>query len=116
MATNYVGTGTFLANTVITHALGVVISTNRGVGLSTSTACDGIATVDAASGDYVTVAFFTNNGTLNGTLTSGSVTVGDTLFLGSSGLLAITGTVTVGKSMTTTSGAGAVIEFIPKNI
>lgn len=116
MATQYIGTGTFLANTVITHALGVVISSNRGVGLSTSTACDGIATIDAASGDYVTVAFFTNNGTLNGTLTAGPVTVGDTLYLGSNGLLATTGTNIVGKSLTTTSSAGAVIEFIPKNI
>lgn len=116
MATQYLGAGTFLANTAITHALGVVISSNRGVGLSTSTACDGIALVDAASGDFVTVAFFTNNGTLNGTLTAGPVTVGDNLFLGSNGLLATTGTVTVGKSLTTTSTANSIIEFIPKNI
>lgn len=116
MATNYIGTGSFLANTVITHALGVVISTNRGVDLATTTACDGYALTDAASGDYVTVAFLTNNGTLNGTMSVAPVTVGNTIYLAASGAVSTTGTVTIGKSLTTTSTTAAVIEFIPKNI
>lgn len=116
MATNYIGAGTFLANTVVTHALGVVISSNRGVGLSTTTACDGFAITDAASGDYVSVAFLTNNGTLNATIAAVPVTIGDTIYLGSSGQVSTTGTVTIGKSLTTTSTTGAIIEFIPKNV
>lgn len=116
MATNYIGAGTFLANTTITAFQGVVISSNRGVGLSTSTALDGIAQSDAASGDYVSVAFLTNNGTLKGTLAAAPVTVGDTIYLASSGLVSTTGTVTIGKSLTTTSTTGAVVEFIPKNV
>lgn len=116
MATNYLGAGTFLANTTITAFQGVVISNNRGVGLSTTGSCDGFAIADAASGDYVAVAFLTNNGTLKGTITSAPVTVGDTLYLGSSGLVSTTGTVTVGKSLSTATSNGSVIEFIPKNV
>ena len=96
MATNYIGAGTFLANTTVTAFLGVVLSSNRGVGLATSTACDGFAITDAASGDYVSVAFLTNNGTLKGTMAAAPVTIG--------------------KALTTTSTTGAVIEFIPKNV
>ena len=116
MATQYFGAGTFLANTTITTSLGVVISSNGGVGLSTTGACDGFALVDGASGDYVSVAFLTTNGTLKGTLAAAPITAGDTVYLGSSGLVSTTGTVTVGKSRTTTSTTGAVIEFLPKNI
>lgn len=116
MATNYLGAGTFLANTTITAFLGVVISNNRGVGLSTTGAVDGFALVDGNSGDYVSVAFLTNNGTLKGTITAAPVTVGDTLYLGSSGLISTTGTVTVGKALNTTTSNGSVIEFIPKNV
>jgi hypothetical protein len=116
MSTRYLGAGTFLANTTITAFLGVVISSNRGVGLSTTGACDGFALVDAASGDYVSVAFLTNNGTLKGTMAAAPVTVGDTIYLASSGQVSTTGTVTVGKSLTTTSTTGAVVEFLPKNI
>lgn len=116
MATQYFGSGTFLANTTITTSLGVVISSNGGVGLSTSTACDGFALVDGASGDYISVAFLTVNGTLKGTLAAAPITAGDTVYLGSSGLVSTTGTTIVGKSRTTTSTTGAVIEFLPKNI
>jgi hypothetical protein len=116
MATNYIGAGTFVANTTITAFLGVVLSSNRGVGLSTSTACDGFALVDGASGDYVSVAFLTNNGTLKGTIGAAPVTVGDTIYLASSGQVSTTGTVTIGKALTTTSTTGAVIEFLPKNV
>ena len=116
MATQYLGAGTFLANTAITQSLGVVLSSNGGVGLSTSTACDGFALVDGASGDYISVAFLTNNGTLKGTMAAAPVTAGDTLYLGTSGQISTTGTVTIGKSKTTTSTTGAVVEFLPKNI
>ena len=116
MATNYLGTGTFLANTTVTAFYGVVISNNRGVGLSPTGACDGFAQIDAASGDYVTVAFLTNFGTQKGVVTATPVTVGDTLYLGASGLVSTTGTVTIGKALTSTSNNGAVIEFIPKNL
>lgn len=116
MATNYIGAGTFLANTTITNALGVVLSSNGGVGLATTTSCDGFAIVDGASGDYISVAFLTNNGTLKGTIAAIPVTIGDTIYLASSGQVSTTGTVTIGKSRTTTSTTGAVIEFIPKNV
>jgi acetyltransferase-like isoleucine patch superfamily enzyme len=116
MATNYLGTGTFLANTTVTAFYGVVISNNRGAGLSSTSACDGFAQIDAASGDYVTVAFLTNFGTQKGVVTATPVTVGDTLYLGASGLVSTTGTVTIGKALTSTSNNGAVIEFIPKNL
>ncbi len=82
----------------------------------TATACDGFAQIDAASGDYVTVAFLTNFGTQKGIIGTGPVTVGDTLYLGSSGVLATSGTVTIGKALTTTASNGATIEFLPKNI
>jgi len=118
MATQYLGNGTFLANATITAFQGVVISNNRGVGLSSATACDGIAQIDAASGDYVTVRFLHSAGTLKATVTGTPVTVGDNLYLAASGLVSTTGTVTVGKSLSTqASGNGsAVIEFLPKNL
>ena len=116
MATQFVGSGTFVANSTITAYLGVVLSNNRGVGLSTTTAIDAIALVDGASGDQVSVAFLTNNGTLKGVITAVPVTVGDTLFLGATGYLSTTGTITIGKSLTTATSNGSVIEFIPKNV
>ena len=118
MATQYLGNGTFLANTTITAFQGVVISNNRGVGLSTSTACDGFAQIDAASGDYITVRFLHSAGTMKAVVTGTPVTVGDSIYLAASGLVSTTGTVTVGKSLSTqASGNGsAVIEFIPKNL
>ncbi len=118
MATQYLGAGTFLANTTITAFRGVVISNNRGVGLSTDSACDGIAQIDAASGDYVTVRFLQDGGTQKGVITGTPVTVGDTLYLAASGLISTTGTVTVGKSLSTqASGNGtAVVEFLAKNL
>ena len=118
MATQYLGNGTFLANTTITAFQGVVISSNRGVGLSSATALDGFAQIDAADGDYVTVRFAHSDGTIKAVITGTPVTVGDTLYLAASGLVSTTGTVTIGKSLSTqASGNGsAVIEFIPKNL
>ena len=116
MATQYIGAGTFLANEAITAFRMVTISNNRGVGLSaTASRPDGVATIDAASGDFVTVQVLGGN-TVNATLLAGPVTVGDTLFTVASGQVAITGTITVGKSLSTASDAGAIIEMIPKNL
>jgi hypothetical protein len=42
--------------------------------------------------------------------------VGDTVFSTANGTVAITGTVTVGKSLTTATDASAIIELIVKNI
>jgi hypothetical protein len=49
-------------------------------------------------------------------LLAGPVTVGDTLFSNANGSVSITGTITVGKSLTTASDASAIIEMLPKNI
>lgn len=116
MATQYLGAGTFLANTTVTAFLGVVLSSNGGVGLSTSTACDGFALMDGASGDYISVAFLTNNGTLKGTLAAAPITAGDNVYLGSNGQVSTTGTTIIGKSKSTVSTTGGIIEFLPKNI
>ena len=117
MATNYIGNGTFVANSAITAFRNVVISSNRGVGLSaTAGSVDGVALIDAASGDFISVAFLTANGTLNGTLIGAPVTIGDTLFAGASGQLSTNGTVTIGKSLTTAATDASVIEWIPKNL
>ena len=116
MATSYQNSGSFVANSAITAFRLVSISANRGVGLSaTASLPDGVATIDAASGDYVSVQFLGGN-TVNVTLLAGPVTVGDTVFSVASGQVAITGTITVGKSLSTASDAGAIIEMIPKNL
>lgn len=116
MATSFNNTGTFVANAAITAFRLVSISANRGVGLAaTASLPDGVAVIDAASGDQVTVQFLGGN-SVKATLLAGPVTVGDTLFSVASGQVAITGTITVGKSLTTASDAGAIIEMLPKNI
>lgn len=116
MATQFNNAGTFVANSAITAFRLVSISANRGVGLAaTASLPDGVAVIDAASGDQVTVQFLGGN-SVKATLLAGPVTVGDTLFSVASGQVAITGTITVGKSLTTASDAGAIIEMLPKNI
>jgi hypothetical protein len=116
MATSYQNSGSFVANSAITAFRLVSISANRGVGLSaTASLPDGVATIDAASGDFVTVQFLGGN-TVNVTLLAGPVTIGDTIYSVASGQVAITGTITVGKSLSTASDAGAIIEMIPKNL
>jgi hypothetical protein len=116
MATSYQNSATFVANAAITAFRLVSISSNRGVGLSaTASLPDGVATIDAASGDLVTVQFLGGN-TVKATLLAGPVTVGDTLFTTANGTVAITGTITVGKSLSTASDASAIIEMLPKNL
>jgi hypothetical protein len=116
MATSYQNSGAFVANAAITAFRLVSISSNRGVGLAaTASFPDGVATIDAASGDLVTVQFLGRN-TVKATLLAGPVTVGDTVFSTANGTVAITGTVTVGKSLSTASDASAIIEILPKNL
>ena len=116
MATNFQNSGTFVANSAITAFRLVSISSNRGVGLSaTASLADGVALIDAASGDQVSVQFLGGN-TVKATLLAGPVTVGDTIFSTANGTVAITGTITVGKSLSTASDALAIIEILPKNL
>ena len=116
MATSFQNSGTFVANSAITAFRLVTISANRGVGLSaTASLPDGVALIDAASGDQISVQFLGGN-SVKATLLAGPVTVGDTVFSVASGQVAITGTITVGKSLTTASDAGAIIEMLPKNL
>ena len=116
MATSFNHTGTFLANSAITAFRLVSISSNRGVGLAaTASLPDGVSAIDAASGDQITVEFLGGT-TVKATLLAGPVTVGDTLFSTANGTVAITGTITVGKSLSTASDASTIIEMLPKNI
>jgi hypothetical protein len=45
---------------------------------------------------------------------AGPITVGDTIYIGANGLGSVAGTVVLGKTLTTATEAGAVVEFIPK--
>lgn len=122
MATDTKGPRAYLANAAISAFRAVVLSNNGGVGLATNdTRPDGFALIDTASGDYVSVRGFWDGQSQRGVLTAAPVTVGDTLYAGATGYVSTTGTVTVGKSLTTTGGAanaqnGSVIEFIPREI
>lgn len=107
-------TGTFLANLAVSAFRGVVISSNGGVTYSGATGViDGFTTEDAASGDYVAVRFFNASGTQKCEITAATVTVADTLYLGALGRVSTTGTVVCGKSLTTATSNGTVIEFVP---
>ena len=115
MSTQYLNSGTYLANSALTAFRLVTISSNLGVGLcATGGVVDGVTQIDAASGDYVTVQFLGGN-TIKVALLAGPVTVGNTLFAVAGGLVAITGTITVGKSLSTASDANAVVEILPRN-
>ena len=116
MATSFNQSGTFLANSALTAFRLVSLSSNRGVGMSaTASLPDGVVIADAASGDQVAVQFLGGN-TVKATLLAGPVTVGDTLFSTANGTVAITGTITVGKSLTSATDASAIIEMLPKNL
>lgn len=118
MSTVYNGPGTHLANLAMSAFRGVVLSNNGGVTYSSATGTpDGILQVDAASGDYVAVRYWgAGVGTLKAALTAAPVTVGDTLYAGALGRVSTTGTITVGKSLTTSATNDQVIEFLPKNV
>ena len=119
MATHTLDNRSYLANLAISAYRGVVISNNGGVTYSgNSVIPDGFAQYDAASGDYVSCRGIFGGGSLKGVLTASPVTIGDTLYAGALGRVSSTGTITVGKSLTTTGGAAnaandSVIEFSP---
>lgn len=120
MATLSNDSRSYLANLAISIYRGVTLSTNGGVTYSGNAAIpDGYAMTDAASGDYIAVRGQFTGGTLKGVITAAPVTVGDTLYAGALGRVSTTGTVVVGKSLTTSGGAAnaandTVIEFIPR--
>ena len=115
MATQFEGNGSFLANAAVSAFRGVTISNNRGVGASaTAVIPDGLVQRDADSGDYVAVKFFSGPGTQKISITGAPVTVGDFIYAGANGQATKTGgTVTMGKSLTTTATNGDIIEFVP---
>ena len=117
MSTLYSGNGTFLANTTITAFRAVVLSSNGGVTLNSGTTKpDGFAQIDAASGDYVSVKFLHSDGTQKGALSAAPITIGDIVYAANAGNVSPTGTVAIGKALTTSAVTGAVIEFIPNTL
>lgn len=117
MSTQYSGNGTFLANTVVTAFRAVVLSSNGGITLNSgSTKPDGFALTDAASGDYVSVKFLHNPGTQKGALSASPITIGDVVYAANAGNVSPTGTVAIGKSLTTSSVTGAIIEFVANTL
>jgi hypothetical protein len=120
MATATFGPRAYLANAAISAFRAVVLSNNGGVGLaSNGQVPDGFAQIDVASADYASVRHFFDGGTQKGVLTASPITIGDTVYAAVTGYVSTTGTITVGKSLTTTGGAAnahndAVIEFIPR--
>jgi hypothetical protein len=117
MSTLYSGNGTFLANTTVTAFRAVVLSSNGGITLNSgSTKPDGFALTDAASGDYVSVKFLHNPGTQKGALSAAPITVGDVVYAALAGNVSPSGTVAIGKSLTTSAVTGSIIEFIANTL
>jgi len=120
MATANFGPRAYLANSAISAFRAVVLSNNGGVGLAgNGQVPDGFAQVDVAADGYASVRHFFDGGTQKGVITASPVTVGDTLYAGATGYVSTTGTITVGKSLSTTGGAanaanGTTVEFIPR--
>jgi hypothetical protein len=114
MSTQYNGAGTFLANSDLSAFRAVALSDNRGVGLNPNNAAPiGFTQQDIASGGFVAVKFFAGPGSQKCSVTAAPVTVGNTLFAAANGQVAPTGTVTVGRSLTTAATNGSVIELVP---
>jgi hypothetical protein len=114
MAT-YQGTpGSFLANSALSVNRAVVLSNNRGVGLAGNTVVPlGFTIGESASGDYADVRFFAGPGTHKCVVTGAPITVGDTVYAAGSGYVSATGTVAIGKTLTTSLVNDAIIEFVP---
>lgn len=111
MSTQYNGAGSFLANSAISAFRAVAISANRGVGLNPNSGVPiGFTQQDAADGGFVAVKFYSGPGSQKCSLTAAPVTIGNTLFAAANGQVAPTGTVTVGRSLTTAATNGSVIE------
>jgi hypothetical protein len=121
MATANYGPRAFLANQAISAFRAVVISNNGGVTYAGSGQIpDGYAQIDVASADYVPVRAHFDGGTQKGVLTASPITIGDTVYAAVTGYVSTTGTITIGKALSTTGGAanaanGTVIEFIPRS-
>tara|TARA_R110000796_G_scaffold23697_4_gene67776 strand:+ start:581 stop:937 length:357 start_codon:yes stop_codon:yes gene_type:complete len=114
MSTQFNGSGSFAANSAVSAFRAVAISTNRGVDLNAAaTAPIGFTQQDAAAGDYVAVKFFAGPGTQKCVVTAAPITVGDAVYSHANGHISTTGTITVGRSLTTASASGSVIEFEP---
>ena len=116
MATVYNGPGTHVANLAVSAFRFVILSNNGGVTYAgTSNVPDGTTQIDGASGDYIPVRYFgAGIGTMKVAVTGAPVTVGDTLYAAALGRVAPSGTITVGKSLTTTTTNDQVIELLPK--
>lgn len=114
MATYVNGPRTFLANLAVSAFRGVVISNNGGVTYAGATDIPaGFTFIDGASGDFVPVRTYDSTGTHKAVITAVPVTVGDNLYAGALGRVSTTGTITVGKSLTTATANDSVIEFLP---
>jgi len=114
MASQLAGDGSFVANLAVSAFRCVSLSSNRGITYSlTGTVPVGVTLADTASGDFVAVKFFTGPGTHKSEVTGVPVTVGDLLYAADLGRVGTTGTVSVGRSLTTATSNGSVIEFIP---
>jgi hypothetical protein len=112
MATQLNGTGSFLANAALSAFRAVAISSNRGVGLNPNTAVPiGFTQQDIASGGFVAVKFFSGPGTQKCSVTAVPVTVGDAIYAAANGQVSTTGTVLVGRSLTTAATNGSIIEI-----
>lgn len=114
MAT-YQGTpGSFVANAALSVARAVALSNNRGVGLATNVAAPvGFTLGEVASGDYAAIRFFSGPGTHRCIVTGAPITVGDTVYAATNGYVSSTGTVALGKTLTTSTVNDAIIEFTP---
>lgn len=112
MATQLNGTGSFLANAALSAFRAVAISSNRGVGLNPNDEVPiGFTQQDCADGSFVAVKFFSGPGTQKCSVTVAPVTVGDALYAGANGQVSTTGTVVVGRSLTTAATNGSIIEI-----
>lgn len=113
MATQFEGSGSFLANSAVSAFRGVTLSSNRGIGASaTAVRPLGVTGSDAASADYVEVKFLNNPGTFRISVTGCPVTIGDAIFCGADGQAVRTGgTVTLGRALNSASTNGSIIEF-----
>jgi acetyltransferase-like isoleucine patch superfamily enzyme len=112
MSTQFNGPGSFLANAAVSAFRAVALSDNRGIGLNPNNAIPfGFTQQDKTSGDFVTVKFFNDAGTQKCALTAAPVTIGDVLFAAANGAVAPTGTVTIGRSLTTAATNGSIVEL-----
>lgn len=111
MATYQGSPGSFVANSALSINRAVALSNNRGVGLNGSAVPLGFTIGETASGDYAAVRFFAAAGTHKCIVTGAPITIGDTVYAGASGYVSATGTVAIGKSLTTSVVNDAIIEF-----